>query len=222
MRHRPLSHRGTGAILPGLTIDIARCIGCRLTVRLCVCALAPRVTLTTEILLVMHYKEWRRSSNTGHLLRLSTAKASIALHGLLNQPCDVSRHTDPKRIRGLLLYPSDEAVPLSRELLMADARPTALIVPDGNWNQARHIAKRLPGLAGLTRVSLPKLARLMDRPRRNISADRMSTYEAIAQALGILEGQAVEDELLRFFDVVAERMLTMRGRKGGDGDILSS
>jgi hypothetical protein len=40
----------------------------------------------------------------------------------------------------------------------------------------------------------------------------MSTCEAIAQALGCLEGDTVEDELLSFFRRAVDRMLMLRGK----------
>ena len=52
----------------------------------------------------------------------------------------------------------------------------------------------------------------MLRPRRNIGDDRMSTYEAVAQALTVLEDDRLEAPFSAFFHQVAARMLCMRGR----------
>jgi hypothetical protein len=40
----------------------------------------------------------------------------------------------------------------------------------------------------------------------------MSTYEAVAQALGILEGEAVAGPLLDFYRRATDRMLLVRGK----------
>ena len=59
--------------------------------------------------------------------------------------------------------------------------------------------RRLPMLRQAQPVRLPGPSLDLDRSRRNVFADRMSTFEAIAQALGILEGAQTEAQLLDFF-----------------------
>lgn len=202
----------------------SRCIGCRLTWELCACALAPRFAARTHVLLIMHIKEWRRSSNTGHLLRLSTDNISIRLHGKPGEPpSDAGLWIDETRTRPVVLYPSDSAVMLTRELASpeGDPRPLTLIVPDGTWSQARHIAKRVKGLDAWPRVALPRLPEAIIRPRRNVAEGRMSTFEAVAQALAVLEDDALEGPLQAFFRQFAARTLCMRGRiKPQDIDAL--
>jgi DTW domain-containing protein YfiP len=187
---------------------------------LCLCALAPKIAVRTEVLLVMHTKEWRRSSNTGQLLRLCTPNVKIKIHGRPGDLAgggpgtwsDASGWVDRERTRPVVLYPSDDAIILSRDLAQADPRPLTIIVPDGSWSQARHIVKRVKGLDAFPRVALPHAAVAMLRPRRNIDDSRMSTYEAIAQALAVLEDEALAAPLADFFRQIAARMLCMRGR----------
>jgi DTW domain-containing protein YfiP len=71
-------------------------------------------------------------------------------------------------------------------------------------------------MAGLTAVPCASLTR--DRPstyrlRRTPDPRRLATIEAIAEALGILEGPAgpaARDQLLRIFDVMVDRSLRVR------------
>jgi DTW domain-containing protein YfiP len=95
--------------------------------------------------------------------------------------------------------------------------PPALIVPDGNWKQASRMVKRLSLLADATKVSLPNRI-LMGQPlRRNHIGHRMSTYEAVVQALAILEGETITEPLLDFYRRAVDRMLLVRGQlKRGD------
>ncbi len=181
---------------------------------LCACALAPKIAVRTQVLLVMHTKEWRRSSNTGHLLRLSTDQVKIRIHGREGELADARDWVDGTVTRPVVLYPGDDSVKLSRELARpeGDPRPLTLIVPDGTWSQARHIVKRVKGLDAFPRVTLPRLAEVMQRPRKNHFDDRMSTYEALAQALAVLEDDGLEAPLRAFFHQIAARMLCMRGR----------
>jgi DTW domain-containing protein YfiP len=52
----------------------------------------------------------------------------------------------------------------------------------------------------------------MYRLRHHPDPRFVATFEAVARALGILEGPAVQADLERVFQVVVERMLWSRGR----------
>jgi len=170
-----------------------------------VCAQAPRLRIATRLIVIIHSKEWRRTTNTGHFARLAIQDAEVRLHGSPKQRVS-SAGIEVASASTLVLYPGRGADPLSAESIASLPRPFTLLVPDGNWNQTQHMMRRLPMLARARPVCVAE--RSLDHPglRRNRGIDRMSTFEAIAQALGILEGQATEDHLLRFFRHALERM----------------
>jgi DTW domain-containing protein YfiP len=181
------------------------CIACRLRREECVCAQAPHLRIATRLIVIIHSKEWRRTTNTGHFARLAIQGAEVRLHGSPKQKVS-SAGVEAASSSTLVLYPGRGADPLSAESIALLPRPLTLLVPDGNWNQTQHMMRRLPMLSQARPVCLGE--RSLDHPglRRNRRADCMSTFEAIAQALGILEGQATEDHLLKFFRHVLERM----------------
>ncbi len=74
------------------------------------------------------------------------------------------------------------------------------------------MVKRLPLLAGAVKVALPTRGFPGPAVRRNPPGHRMSTYEAVAQALGVLEGEAVAGPLVDFYRRATERMRLVRGR----------
>lgn len=73
------------------------------------------------------------------------------------------------------------------------------------------MVKRVPLLARATKVSLPVRAFAGREPRRNRAAGRMSTYEAVVQALTVLEGEEIAEPLLAFYRRAVDRMLLVRG-----------
>ena len=91
------------------------------------------------------------------------------------------------------------------------ARPITLIVPDGTWRQASKVRQRMPGLADVPCVSLPPDAPTSYRLRAEFHEGRLATLEAIARALGILEGAHVRTALEELFGIMVERTLWMRG-----------
>jgi len=101
---------------------------------------------------------------------------------------------------------------LTTEHIAALPRPLTLLVPDGNWNQAKNMMRRVPMLSGAHPVRLAGSTLDNHCLRRNVYSDRMSTFEAIAQALGIIENQAAENHLLDFFRRVLGRMVPNQRR----------
>ena len=195
--------------------DCTPCPACRLHAWLCLCAHAPRFATRTTLLLVVHVHELGRTSNTARLLALAVRGATLVPHGGREPPADLAAHV-PAGTTPVVLFPGRGAKPLTPELVASLPSPLALVVPDGNWKQAARMVKRLPLLAGAMKVALPTRAFEGSALRRN-RPGRMSTYEAVTQALGILEGEAVAAPLLDFYRRATDRMLLVRGKlKAGD------
>jgi DTW domain-containing protein len=189
--------------MPGYT---ECCAACRMGGANCVCGQAPSLSISTRLIVVIHSKEWRRSTNTGHLARLAIKDGEVRLHGLPHQTVsDVG--VDSKSSSTLVLFPGRGAQPLTADYLAPLIRPLTLLVPDGNWNQAQHMMRRVPMLCQAHPVRLDGPSLGLRCLRYNRCADRMSTFEAIALALGILEGRGTEDHLLKFFQQFLDRMV---------------
>ncbi len=191
--------------------DPTRCPACRLQGWLCVCAHAPGIRIRTPLLLIVHVHDLPRNSNTVRLLMLAVRDVKLLPHGVFPDPADPGEHV-PAGATPLVLFPGHGARPLTPELVASLPSPPALVVPDGNWKQASRMVKRLPLLAGAVKVTLPDRAFPGMAVRRNQERHHMSTYEAVAQALGILEGEAVAAPLLDFYRRATDRMLMVRGK----------
>jgi DTW domain-containing protein YfiP len=188
----------------------ARCRLCRMHQLLCVCDLVPCLPTRTRVVLVIHKKEARKPTNSGLLAARCLPNSEILVRGRIGQP-EPTFEPDPER-QSLLLFPHESAVPIDR---FAHS-PVTLIVPDGTWRQAAKVSHRLPGLGGAPYVTLPPDAPTVYRLRAELHQGRLATLEAIARALGILEGAEVRHALERIFRVVVERTLWMRGALRAD------
>lgn len=175
---------------------------------LCVCGLlpAPPLVTRTRVVLVLHREEVRKPTNTGRLALACLAGAQLVVRGERDQP---PAPLDLVGTRPLLLFPDDDATPLDR--IADDPRPTTLIVPDGTWRQAQRVRTRLPGLADVPCVTLPAGPPSRYRLRSEPRPGGLATAEAIARALGLLEGPAVQAAIERVFDAMVERTLWSRG-----------
>lgn len=115
------------------------------------------------------------------------------------------------RYRTFLFYPSDNAVELDKELVAQDPRPIQLIVPDGTWRQARKVHYRHPELENVQRVRISTPNSSIFQLRAQHKPERMATLQAIAQGLGVIEGDLVEAQLIKLYHAKVERTLIGRG-----------
>jgi DTW domain-containing protein YfiP len=80
-----------------------------------------------------------------------------------------------------------------------------LVVLDATWSQARRMYRKLEGLRGLPILRLPDDPMPAARFRESPAPGRVSTIEAIARALRLLEGESAAVPLERLFALAVER-----------------
>ncbi len=177
---------------------------------LCVCEILEPLNLRTRVVVLTHQKEIAKTTNTGRLVPLGLVAGELRVRGREGALMSTEGLVVAER-RSLMLYPTDGAAVLNAEFVAADPRPITLIVPDGNWGQARKVTTREPALVDVQRVRLPEGGPSRYRLRRHVDPRRVSTFEAVARALGILEGAPVQEALEYLFDVMVERTLWTRG-----------
>jgi DTW domain-containing protein len=130
----------------------------------------------------------------------------------------------PAGTRAAFLFPHETASPL--ESWRGGDAPVTLIVPDGTWSQAARARSRLGRALALPCLTLPPEAvarqtsgavdaagrALPGRLRTPSRTGRLATLEAVALALGVLEGPQIEAALMRVFRVMTDRTLWTNGR----------
>lgn len=176
-----------------------RCARCLYLPALCLCSALPRLLTRTRVVIVRHYREVTRSSNTGRLAHLALPNSELLDHGMPGTPpTALSREL----LDGAaLLFPGGE--PIGQGEL-----PRALVVLDATWSQARRMRRKVRGLERLRTVSLTTAPTERPRLRASPGEGKVSTLEAIAYALGELEGAAgpdVRDRLIELFELAVER-----------------
>lgn len=159
------------------------CLRCLRPEEFCVCAQLPAAPSRTRVVILQHPREARLAICSAWLTRLALENAELHRGvGFAGVP----------RVRELaaaagtaLLFPGAGATPLEER---ADDPPGALVVLDGTWPQAEKMLRANPFLAGLPRLSLsPTGASGYQGLRREPAPGRLSTIEAVALALGVLE-----------------------------------
>jgi DTW domain-containing protein YfiP len=188
-----------------------RCRRCRMLGNLCVCALmpSPRLETRTRLVLLIHRFEDRKPTNTGRLAAECLANSEVIVRGHVSQPTPPL--TWAAGSTPLYLFPHEGATPLTESVGLGKRSPVTLIVPDGNWRQASKVRNRVPGLRDVPCVSIPVGEPSSYRLRAEAHEAGLSTVEAIARAMGVLEGYAVRAALELVFRAMVERTLWARG-----------
>ena len=179
-------------------------------IELCLCNELPKLNLKTRVTVIMHHREWQKPTSTARLFTLCVDNSEIRIRG----DKDIPFHTDgivTEDHRCLYLFPSDDARVLSKEMASEDSRPIHLIVPDGSWRQASKIGQREAAFVNLPRVILPNMGPSRYRLRSEPKAGGLSTFEAMARAMRILEGEEAYQALDGLFTKMVERTLATRG-----------
>jgi DTW domain-containing protein YfiP len=175
----------------------------------CLCGCVSPVHARTQVVIVRHHLEKHRSSNSGRLAHFALANSVLVDHG-----GGVTPTVLPPLDGAWLLFPTGPET-----LAPPSPPPRQLVVLDATWSQARRMFRKLPALRGLPILRLPEGAAQAQRLRSAPSADRVSTIEAIAAALRLLEGDTGADSLLQLFQEACSRALAS-GRRVADRTTL--
>ncbi|MBA3465056.1 MAG: DTW domain-containing protein [Deltaproteobacteria bacterium] len=182
---------------------LERCTRCLLQQRVCLCAQIPTVVTATRIVIVRHHGETTRSSNTGRLAHQALPNSVLVDHGGMTGPTEL-----PPLDGAWVLFPAGEP-----RMSAPVPPPRQLVVLDATWSQARRMFRKLSALRGLPLLRLPDVPVPAARLRNSPGTGMVSTIEAIASALRLLEGDAVARPLEELFSVaVASAFATGRLR----------
>ena len=204
--------------MPSRSRKSDHCNRCRLFRPLCVCGIIAEMrpalaSIQTRVVILMHVRELTLPTNTARLAENALPDCELRLRGGRDQPMPTEGLIVPER-ESVLLFPSDDAEVLTPEHAQGP-RPLTLIVPDGSWRQGRKVASREPAVKGLRRVKLPPGPPSRYLLRKEPNEQSVSTFEAIARALGVLggprDGPLVQAKLEELFDLRIERTLWSRG-----------
>jgi len=159
--------------------------------------------------MLIHSCEVRKTSNTGHLVTQILKNSELFVHGRRNEPNGLIGKIQ-RDGKTFLLFPDESAKIIDPEFVKSFSEPITLIVPDGNWKQARKMTHTIPELMVLPRVKIADPLRGKYRLRRAPYSSVVCTIEAVARALGVLEGSEIQSEIERIFEIFMDRVTAMR------------
>jgi DTW domain-containing protein len=184
-----------------------RCERCQRPLAHCLCPLIPQLDSRTRVVVLQHPSETAHALNTARLATLGLVNAELRVGEVFE---DLPALLATPGYRPALLFPGDQAAIL-QAYASADALPLLLIVPDGTWRKARKLLYLNPLLEALPRVTLGEVKPSRYRLRKAPEPGAVSTLEAIAQALDVLEAPATYEALLTPFEALIEGQIAAMG-----------
>lgn len=169
---------------------------------LCLCADLPKVRARTQVVFVRHVREAYKTTNSARTAALALEGSVVVPWGGRGEPFDRAACTGEG---AWLLYPGPEA------RTPPGPMPRRLVVIDGTWRQVRKLLHHEPGLIGLPHLSLPPPPKAALRLRVAPTEQRMSTIEAVAEALRVLEGDEPAAALHAAQALLVQRIYASRG-----------
>lgn len=183
------------------------CPVCFMHLQRCICHAIPKLDLKTKLVLVVHHRELKRTTNTGRLATHALVNSEIYIRGEGREALDLSSLLS-EDYESYVLYPSDDALDIES---IRPTKPVQLIVSDGNWRQAGKLHRRHPEISHLPRVRINEKNLAKNHLRREHFEDGFSTIEAIAIAMGSLEGTDIKESILELYKAKLNATLEGRG-----------
>ncbi len=184
-----------------------RCPKCWRLVEDCVCSLVTPARTALRLVMLSHWKEAGRSSNTGRLVWLAIDNLDLRFFNLPDGTSEPLDDLDPDDC--LLLFPDEEAVPITT---VATSEATTLVVLDATWRQVRRMIRKTPLLRRMKKVRLPEGRPSEFAARRQFSPERLCTAEAVARALEALGEHEAASAVMAPFESYVSACLRERGR----------
>ncbi len=197
---------------------------------------APTVDNATRVLILQHPQEQDRVLGTARLLAENLAQVTLTvglswrnLSHALKQPAEAKDwgvlYLGAKKAakeQGPLVALDRKGEPLADQAA-ARAGLRGLVVLDGNWSQAKALWWRNAWLTRLRRfVVVPDGPSLYGDLRREARPDAVSTLEAVALALSVLEGDGATGAAMRDTLLAPFRELLARARSASIRDGVSA
>jgi len=174
-----------------------------------------RLQTTTRVLILQHPRERKVGVNTARIAHLCLPNSELRVGLDFSADSLVSRWIDDPVRPAAVLFPGSSAVDIEA---FPPPHPITLVVLDGTWWQASRILKANPRLASLPRYALTPRSQSRYRVRAQPADHCVSTIEALAHALGVLERDPARmSRLLIPFDRMVETQLAHARQSAAEG-----
>ena len=161
------------------------CKHCNFSINTCICSAITNINNKVTVIILQHPSEEKIAKNTAKLLNLCLTDCQI-IKGENNDDFSILKTLPVSST--VLLYPNEHAVNLDDSAEQPNVKNiTHLIVVDGTWKKAYKILQLTTLLNQFKTVSFKQLPKNRYAIRKAPRADSLSTLEAVAHSLFLIE-----------------------------------
>lgn len=163
------------------------CIRCQRPLVTCICDLVTIVNNHIDVWFLQHPLEVKQSKGSVTLAHLSLQHSRVLIGENFSQCSELNQIINNPIYQVLLLYPGESAQQVTT-LELKKQQKTVLVILDGTWKKAYKMYQLSTNLQQLDKVTLAESIKSQYRIRKHHKETDLSSLEACAHALGVLEG----------------------------------
>ncbi|MFT6056992.1 MAG: DTW domain-containing protein YfiP [Pseudohongiellaceae bacterium] len=189
------------------------CSACQYPTVVCVCSAITQIAVDVEIIILQHPYEKNRAKNTARLISLVVPDAIVVVGESAADFEQIKQRLTDRESAGrrvAVLFPSPDSTILSENLKTASNPVQTLILIDGTWRKAKKMWQLNPWLWSLGVFRLEAGSESRYRIRKGSEAGGLSTLEAAALALEIVE-DANTAPLYKAFEAMQDKWQQFSG-----------
>jgi len=172
------------------------CGECQRPLPACICTLITDIDNDIHVIVLQHPLEVKQAKGTVTMLAKSLNKCSVFIGEDFTHNSELHQLLSSYAQRVSLLYPSGHAKIIGELEKKKNERPKCLILLDGTWKKAYRIYKLNMFLHKLPHLTLPKGIEGGYQIRKTNKNSALSSLEACAHALILLEGACDKYQIL--------------------------
>lgn len=206
--------------------SVVRCEQCQLASYACICSWQPKLSLSVEFVLLMHSDEVFKPTNTGRLIAdIFPAHTHAFIWSRTAPDTELLRLLNDPQRRCVIVFPAEEdaeendteeckaEVVAARKVFTSlphDNKLTTFILLDGTWKQSGRMFNQGRWLDKFACVALPAGRARGYTVRKSHQENYLSTLEAAALCLTVVNEQAAANILLDYFELFNLHYLATR------------
>lgn len=168
----------------------------------CICSEAPRLGTDAKMWILSSKKELIRPTNTARILKLANENSTEIFEWERTKPPEeLIKKLQSKEYNVYLLFPTDEESQHRGVEFKKSDKPSAFVIIDGTWQEAKKIFNRSPYLESIPMLSLKIEDKSNFQLRRGIADGGICTIEVAIEVLK-LNGEGSEASTLKeYFNI---------------------
>lgn len=179
--------------MPTMYGDREHCYSCYRPKSSCMCPYVHSIETTTQFIILMHVKEFKKTkNNTGRLTHLSLKNSKLYIGESFENNLHVNRLIDDKESNCYVLYPSKDAIDLNSTCISQNSKKNIIFIIDSTWACSKKMLRLTPKLDALPKISFTHEKSSQYKIKVQPDAHCLSTIESTLCVLELLNNKKTE------------------------------